>query len=100
MNPKFLSQIEAPSLTSIPFIVYGAGFLITEIICIENSGNDEAVSYKKNMENQREVNHRSEYAAFWSGCKTGMFSGLIDAAIWPIKLTTFAVYLIRKNSKS
>lgn len=84
----------------VPAIVYATGFVLNTVKTMDQNGSDEMETYRKNVEFQKEQAHRSEYAAYWTGCRTGLFYGIVDSTIWPVKFTTFMIYLWRKNTKS
>ena len=90
---------EMPSVAVVPALVYGAGVAVNTLINMHQNGCDEQETYNKNQESQRDQAHRSEYTAYWSGCRDGLLFSVIDSIIWPVKLTAFAVYLLRKNAK-
>lgn len=91
---------EIPSVAFVPAVVYGAGVALNTMINMHQYGVDEMETYTKNQEVQKEQAHRSEYTAYWSGCRTGLLYSVVDSVIWPVKLTAFAVYLIRKNANT
>lgn len=89
---------EIPSVAIVPAIVYMSGVVVNTMINMHQYGIDEMSIYNKNQEVQKEQDHRSEYKAYWSGCRTGLLFSAVDSIIWPVKLSTFAFYLIRKNA--
>jgi hypothetical protein len=91
---------EMPEVAIIPAIVYGTGVVINTLINMHQYGVDEMSIYKRNQEVQKEQEHRSEYKAYWSGCRAGLLYSAIDSIIWPVKLSAFAFYLIRKNANT
>jgi hypothetical protein len=97
MDPT--TTTESTSIAILPLAVYGGGMAINTLINMHQYGLDELETYNKNKEVQKEQVHRSEYTAYWSGCRTGLLYSAIDSVIWPIKLSAFAFYLVRKNSE-
>ena len=89
---------EIPAVAVVPAIVYISGVAINTMINMHQYGTDEMSIYNRNHEVQKEQEHRSEYKAYWSGCRTGLLFSVIDSVIWPVKASAFAFYLIRKNS--
>lgn len=84
----------------IPAAVYTMGFVVNSLRGMDQNGSEEVQIYKKNAEIKKEQSYRSEYEAYWHGCKNGFVYSLIDSAVWPVKVGYFALYLVRKNANS
>ncbi len=100
MDIGIRNMSESSGAAVLPIAIYGAGIAINTLINMHQYGLDELETYNKNEEVQKEQIHRSEYKAYWSGCRTGLLYSLVDSVIWPIKLSAFAFYLVRKNASS
>jgi len=95
----FNNPQESTFIAVLPLAIYGSGMAINTLINMHQYGLDELETYNKNKEVQKEQIHRSEYTAYWSGCRIGLIYSAIDSLIWPIKFSAFAFYLVRKNSE-
>jgi hypothetical protein len=99
MDPS-IPNPDVSSIALVPVAIYGAGVIMNTLITMDQTGSDELDTYRKNTEFQKEQAHRSEYTAYWKGCRNGLIYGLFESAIWPVKLGTFVVYLLRKNANT
>ena len=81
----------------VPAVAYACGFIIHTVRNMNVVGKNERDEYIKNMETQKETPYKTKFEAYWNGCRNGLFYGIVDSAIWPVKAAAFLYFVVRNN---
>ena len=99
---RAIGEVAASWITTPPWIrrllyVYTLGGVVHSAGMALEGGITAEGEYADKKGSGQITPYKSEFGAFWSGCKGSVWNNIVDTIFWPVKAVAFGIHLFRKR---